>query len=354
MVFFKCFFSILFYSGIVTYDPLRASSYIPLSKEISQRKACINIQNFSDEKCFLWCVLASLYPAQSNAQRVSKYKDHENKLNMEGINYPVRLGEIKTFEHKNQISVNVYGEENNIIFPIFISNLQIPSNHHVDLLYINKESQGHYILIKDLSKLVGSQISKNEHKKYFCRRCLQAFTTEAILKKHLESCSKHDIQNIKMPKEGSILKFKKIDCSLRHPFVIYCDFESCLHKCHHAERNNSASWTEAFQEHHACSFALHVVSTDKRYYTKPKLYFGDDAGEVFLDMIGEEIRKIKLFLDHEIPIINFTREQQLFHDTTNQCHICQKEILPGETKVFIIIVIIIIVILMEIIQFCSV
>ena len=88
------------------YDPMRASSYLPLPKELKAKKACLNIQK-NDEKCFLWPILASLNPLQrrNNLDRVSKYQEYE--LSMSGIKYPVDIKDIGKFEHQNNITVNV-------------------------------------------------------------------------------------------------------------------------------------------------------------------------------------------------------------------------------------------------------
>ena len=44
----------------VSYKPLREETWIPLPKELADKKAIINIQN--KDKCFLWCVLRALNP----------------------------------------------------------------------------------------------------------------------------------------------------------------------------------------------------------------------------------------------------------------------------------------------------
>ena len=83
----------MFYvSGLVKYDALRTSSYLPLPKELKAKHGCLNIQN-SDEKCFLWSILASLHPVQheNHPTRVSKYQEYEHELNMFGIQYPVDI-----------------------------------------------------------------------------------------------------------------------------------------------------------------------------------------------------------------------------------------------------------------------
>ena len=43
-----------------------------------------------DNKCFLWSILASLFPVNKDKQRVTKYKEYENEINMKGIEYPCK------------------------------------------------------------------------------------------------------------------------------------------------------------------------------------------------------------------------------------------------------------------------
>ena len=88
---------------------MRASSYLPLPKELKAKRGCLNIQN-DDEKCFLWSMLALLHPVQhrDHPTRVLKYQEYEHEVNMSGIKYPVDIKDIGKFEHQNNISVNVY------------------------------------------------------------------------------------------------------------------------------------------------------------------------------------------------------------------------------------------------------
>ena len=46
----------------------------------------LNIQN-DDKYCFIWSILAYLYPSFSNPQRVSNYKHHFDKLNIQGFDF---------------------------------------------------------------------------------------------------------------------------------------------------------------------------------------------------------------------------------------------------------------------------
>ena len=71
------------------YNPLRGETWIPLPKELANKKAIINMQN-KDNKCFLWCALRALNPKDNHPERVDKeLKLKENIFNMKGIEYPV-------------------------------------------------------------------------------------------------------------------------------------------------------------------------------------------------------------------------------------------------------------------------
>ena len=61
--------------------------------------------------------------------------------------------------------------------------------------------------------------TKNKNKKYFCKCCLQCFSSEKVLTEHKENCLViNDKQNVKLGK-GSI-SFKKRSEQLSAPFEI--------------------------------------------------------------------------------------------------------------------------------------
>lgn len=107
----------------VVYSPLKGGTYIREPTELLNSKSLVNGRN-RDQKCFLYSVLAKLYPAKRNPSRVSHYYAFLNKVNMQGIHYPVHITQISKFENQNNISVNVFGYEDKDIFPIRITKLK--------------------------------------------------------------------------------------------------------------------------------------------------------------------------------------------------------------------------------------
>ena len=62
-----------------SYKPLRGETWIPLPKELADKKAIINMQN-KDNKCFLWCVLRALNPKGGHPERLDKKLMGKEKL----------------------------------------------------------------------------------------------------------------------------------------------------------------------------------------------------------------------------------------------------------------------------------
>lgn len=184
--------------SMVPYIPLSAGKYTTLPKQIQHFKGIVNMQN-DDEKCFLWCILAALHPKGKNPQRIQQYYPYENDLNLNGITFPTPISKIQKFEKQNNISINVFGYENDF-FPLYISELE-SANANVDLLYVEQDGNSHYCLIKDLNRVLGST-KRAKRKHYFCQRCLHGFIREDLLKDHLPYCKQFSCQKVEYQVEG--------------------------------------------------------------------------------------------------------------------------------------------------------
>ncbi|XP_046667241.1 uncharacterized protein LOC124358986 [Homalodisca vitripennis] len=168
------------------YVPLRGSSYMELPKKISAKKTVVNIMN-NDQKCFVWSILAALHPVdrQSKPERIHHYQPlkYDLDVHLDGITFLVSLDHVKLFEKRSGISINVYSyDEKLVVYPFYITREE--KDTHVDLLYIRDQTNSHYCLIKDLSRLVRSQITKHTTKTWLCKCCLMHYGTEDLLNKH--------------------------------------------------------------------------------------------------------------------------------------------------------------------------
>ena len=156
------------------------------------------------------------------------------------------LNDIPKSEKLNNVSISVDGYEDgkdgdSFIYPLKVS--REVNDRHVNLLLTANDSTNHYCYIKDFGKLVGSQYSKSNDKKYFCRFCLHGFSSHSvpregkkyrrsdeqmktILSKH-ETCFVHRGQRVEYPVEGSVVEFENVQKQLQAPSTVD-DFDSIL------------------------------------------------------------------------------------------------------------------------------
>ena len=277
----------------VSYKPLRGKTWIPLPKELADKKAIINMQN-KDNKCFLWSVLRALNPKELNPQRIDKkLMDKENTLNIKGIEYPVSLKDLNKFEKQNpNITITVFGYEGKNVYPVRNS-ANTGRDYNIILMLIEEGGVKHYCLVKNPSRLLSSQVSNHKEIHHFCDRRFNAFWSYESLIKHLEYCGEHEAVKIEMPKDGTILKFKNYHRSEKVPFIVFADFQSYIKPLHSCEPNPQSSYTKQYQKHEPSSFCYYIKCFDDNVY-KPKIvsYTGKDAAQKFTEMLEEDIKII--------------------------------------------------------------
>ena len=165
-----------FYLNVSLYGPLIGSTYIALPNELKHsKKELTNIQN-SDNKCFLRYHIRHLNLIDKNPQRITKEdKEFVSKLNYEGINFPVSKKEYCKIEVQNKTRINVFCYENKMVYPIYL--LDQKFNDSMDLLLISDKFNSHYVYIKNFDRFMFSK-RKHKSKKYFCKNCLQCFSSK--------------------------------------------------------------------------------------------------------------------------------------------------------------------------------
>ena len=102
-------------------------------------------------------------------------------------------------ETKNNICINVFCYENNLVFPIYFSNQKFQNS--IDLLLVIDDAKLHYVYIKDFNRFMFHKM-KNKNKKHFCKSCLQCFSSKNVLTKHKKICLNIDGgQSVELEKE---------------------------------------------------------------------------------------------------------------------------------------------------------
>jgi hypothetical protein len=155
--------------------------YKKLPMIIQKKRAIINIKN-ADNKCFIYSVIAKIFPTNNNRTQNNqrKYLKHLHKFNLKNCKFPMEIKNIGKFERDNKklnfkINVFEYNSKSKAFFPSRISGFE--AMIEIDLLLLGE----HYYLIKSFNRLVGK--SGGKFRKY-CKNCSQGFENDVRLLKH--------------------------------------------------------------------------------------------------------------------------------------------------------------------------
>ena len=157
---------------------------------------------------------------QKNIQNELKLE----KLDYNGIELPVQEKDFNKIELKSNICINVFGCENGLVFPIYVSDQKFKDS--VDLLLLIGNDKSHYAYIKDFDRIMFHK-TKNKNKKWFCGSCLQCFSSKNELKEHKKDCLINNGKRSVKLEKGTI-KFENCFKQIPVPSKIYADFECNL------------------------------------------------------------------------------------------------------------------------------
>ena len=246
--------------SVVRWIPMKGSSYIPLPLSLRNKKALINIKNRDDE-CFKWSVTRALNPVGKNSDRITKTLiEQSKKYNWDGISFPTPTSEIASFEKNNNVSINVMGNNgDNRVYPLQRSRHKFDTKIEL-MLIMDEERDSHYVVVKNMSRLLYGQSTKNHAQRYYCFNCFNGFTSEKKRLEHMLYCDDRDCVKTTLPTlEKNTLKFKNFKNTQRHPFVISGDFE-CFTKP--LDTTDDKSKTVKYQHHEPSGFCFYVKCSE--------------------------------------------------------------------------------------------
>ena len=305
---------------IAQYMPLAGGKPVDIPKKVKMMKSVINIAS-SDNKCFLYCILAQLYPMfGKNKERYTYYLDHIDKINMGNVKFPVKVKDIKKIEALNNLSIFVYGwnDDENCAVPIkFGSGI----GKEINLLHINNEGKGHYLLIKDFNTFMRYR-TKHRNTMFYCKRCLHGFVKNENLEAHTERCNQGLNQIVALPEPGQI-EFKAFHKKERKNFVMYFDFESIVSPC----KSDPDKSTLKYQKHLPCSYCI-VTKSEFSDFKDEVITFTDANPDKVTSQFISDLNRIheKMMLcykEHQYPIQMTESSEKAFQDATF-CSICRK------------------------------
>ena len=304
---------------------MNGSNYI---KTPLRSNAILNVEN-NDKYCFIWSILASLYPCNKNhPNRVSNYRQYFDELNIQGFDFlnGFRCSDVHKFNELNNLSVNIfelnfYQDQNkwkHKLIPIEIS--KNDSDKVIDLAFY----KNHYVFIKKLDIFLG-----DHNKKFICRRCLSSYTSENMLMKHKEKCG-DDINTAIKTSNESHLFWKKHFHKNPLYFSIYADFEA------DNEKGNSiiGNKTMNIYKQNPVLNGYHIVSEledilKSEYYKSP---LGYDNVDWFVDEVIKLEKKMAFFFKNTNKDIIMTDYDEEKNKNDNLCRFCETEIITDKVR----------------------
>lgn len=204
----------------------------------------------------------------------------------------------------------------------------------------NDSGVHHYCYIKDFSRLIRSQITKNTQKAVFCKRCFkhyQGSQRKSKLKLHLKDCLPNKPLKIVMPcnrdneTEPAFLKFNNCHHQHKLPITTYCDFESILKKP--IVDSRFSQYVTVKEIHEPMSFCVYFAidndslpeSIINSLPNEPYLYRGPDAASHFLQYLISMTNLIGDLLDLNIPMLPLSAEENTRFKNATHCESCNSE-----------------------------
>ena len=311
--------------NLVEYSPIKGSSYIDLPRWIKLKKAIINPKN-KDDKCFLWCLLRHLHMKLRDNEIISDLKKYEDELVTKGLTFPMDVKDIRKFEklNPNIPSISVLSVEGKS-FQI----LKAPkdSRESIDLFLVTKDGRSHYTLIKNLSRLISTSLTKTRviGGVFICKRCLCHFKVKHRFEAHEKYCNHNKAVRVRMPPKDKFIFFDHFKNKYPIPFVIYADFECFTKPVHNCQPDPSKSYNVEYQKHEPSGFCFYIKGITGSFKTVSftKIKEDDDVAAIFIEKIADYTQLIydKYYRKPKMMFLNPEEEQSF--KKAKYCSICE-------------------------------
>ena len=126
-------------------------------------------------------------------QRISKLRRYEDDFDWDGIKFPASIRDIKRFESRNEITINILALEDK---KVYICKKGKQYDRVANLMLITDQNRKHYVAIKSLKRLLSRQNIKHKESQHFCINCLQGFAERKSRDEHYVYCRSNEAVRI--------------------------------------------------------------------------------------------------------------------------------------------------------------
>ena len=316
-----------------------AGSYIETPEPLKNKFALHNIKN-DDDECIKWCLCSHKFydsvKSKDKNQTIYFKKYIDEIIEPEGQVYPINIqSDIPKFEKLNDVKINVFEYPNGDYtkLPIIVYNTMKRNDNVCNLLLLTNGVTEHFVVIRNLSRLLKKPHSK-DNKKYYCTQCLTAsFSSQEHLAEHQELCFKHEAVQTRYPsKDKKMYKFGNYGNMFKHPFCAFMDFESTLLPVDIKSENDN---TVKYQQHRPNSCGIKYNCIHDNHSKKLKL-FNNESEEDLMKNVIEYLEELAL---HSYELLMLYKSEKKVskqdiskHKKIKKCNDCNCD-LSKENKV---------------------
>ncbi|XP_043264078.1 uncharacterized protein LOC122404213 [Colletes gigas] len=175
---------------------------------------------------------------------------------------------------------------------------------------------GHFAWIKNLSRLVSTQLSKHNSRKYFCDRCMHYFGSAEKLDTHTIDCREINNCAILLPSQDSKwLSFDNRGRKERLPFVIYADLECVLQKTVDTQKDAENRKLCMYQKHEVHSIGYYIHCSYDASLSTYRCHRDADCVSWFVKELKNFANFVKPILAKNTPMLDLTTEQLSIYES---------------------------------------
>ncbi|CAF2108123.1 unnamed protein product, partial [Rotaria magnacalcarata] len=115
---------------------------------------------------------------------------------------------------------------------------------------------------------------------------------------------------VRMELADGPVEFRNYYKQIKHPFVIYADFECTLKKIQTSKPDPTDSYTINLQEHIPNSFCCYTKCDEMDEHSKLEIYEGSDSSKKFADYLISEIHRIYNLMKRNEDMIMTEQDKQ--------------------------------------------
>ena len=262
-------------------------------------------------------------------EKISKLRRYEDDFDWSKTKFPVSFRDIKRFESRNEITINILAFEHK---KVYICRKGKEYDRVANLMLITDRNNKHYVAIKSLRRLLSMQNSKHKESQHFCINCLQGFAEKKSRDEHLIYCRNNEAVRIEMTNRKPIVHYSDGQYQFKVPFMMYADFESILEPIQGASNDPNMSPTRGVNIHMPSGWCVYSKFSYGNVTNPLTQYRGSDCVKKFCGHIISEAKRLYNSFP-EKPMAPLTKSQLKEYKRATKCHICFKPFSEKKRKV---------------------